>query len=216
MGKPILPRPMKPMSIAFTCDQGGTAKLWTVDTNGGSVRSLEKTDTSDTNDGLAWAPSAQIIYQQPGLHNLWRLNVETQEEEAILPKDSEGRLASRPIFSPDSKKIAIYWNRPDHDGVWVISLEKYSEKFFGPLHYSPFGWSPDGNFIYAFIPEGGREIILIGLGDSKQSKPIITMPGAIDSASISPDGRKIVVSVTEVKSDVWLMKNFDPLSAKAK
>jgi hypothetical protein len=42
------------------------------------------------------------------------------------------------------------------------------------------------------------------------------MPGAIDSAAISPDGRKIIVSVTEVKSDVWLMKNFDPQSVQVK
>jgi Tol biopolymer transport system component len=187
-----------------------------VNTDGSSVRSLDRTNPSDTNYELAWAPSAEIIYQQPGLHNLRRLNVETQEEEAILPKDSEGWLASTPIFSPDGKKIAIYWNRPDHDGVWVISLEKYSERFLGPLHYSPFGWSPNGNFIYAFIPEGGREIIPIALGDSKQSKPIITMPGAIDSAAISPNGRKMIVSVIEVKSDVWLLKNFDPQVAQAK
>ena len=202
--------------IAFICDQGGTEKIWMVNTDGSSVRSLDRTNPSDTNYELAWAPSAEIIYQQPGLHNLRRLNVETQEEEAILPKDSEGWLASTPIFSPDGKKIAIYWNRPDHDGVWVISLEKYSERFLGPLHYSPFGWSPNGNFIYAFIPEGGREIIPIALGDSKQSKPIITMPGAIDSAAISPNGRKMIVSVIEVKSDVWLLKNFDPQVAQAK
>jgi Tol biopolymer transport system component/class 3 adenylate cyclase len=202
--------------IAFICDQGGTEKIWTVNTDGSSVRSLDRTNPSDTNDELAWAPSAEIIYQQPGLHNLRRLDVETQEEDAILPKDSEGWLASRPIFSPDGKNIAIYWNRPDHDGVWVISLEKYSERFLGPLHYSPFGWSPNGNFIYASIPEGGREVIPIGLGDSKQSKPIITTPGPIDSAAISPDGRKMIVSVIEVKSDVWLIKNFDPQVAQAK
>jgi Tol biopolymer transport system component/class 3 adenylate cyclase len=202
--------------IAFICDQGGTAKVWTVDTNGGSVRSLEKTNPSDTNYKLAWAPSAEIIYQQPGLHNLRRLNVETQEEEAVLPKDSEGWLALKPLFSPDGKKIAIYWNRPDHDGVWVIGLEKYSERFFGPLHYSPFGWSPDGNSIYAFMPDGGREIIPIGLGDSKQSRAVIAAPGPINSAAVSPNGRKIIVSVTEVKSDVWLMKNFDPQAVQVK
>jgi hypothetical protein len=70
--------------------------------------------------------------------------------------------------------------------------------------------------MYAFIPEGGRDIIPTDLGDSKQSKPIITMPGPIDSAALSPDARKIIVSVTEVKSDVWLMKNFDPQAAQVK
>ena len=121
------------------CDQAGTTNVWTVNTDGSSVRPLDKTNPSDTNEEIAWAPSAEIIYQQPGLHNLRRLNAETQEEQAILPKDSEGWLTSRPIFSPDSKKIALYWNRPDNDGVWVISPGKYSERFIGPRHYSPFG-----------------------------------------------------------------------------
>jgi Tol biopolymer transport system component/class 3 adenylate cyclase len=202
--------------IAFIYDQGGIAKIWTVNTDGSSVRPLDKPNPSDTNYELAWAPSAEIIYQQPGLHNLRRLNVETQEEEAILPKDSEGWLGSKPIVSPDGKEIALYWNRPDTDGVWVIGLEKYSERFLGPRHYCPFGWSPDGKSIYAFMPEGGREIILISLGGSKEPQKIISMPGPIDSAAFSPDGRKIIVSVTEVKSDVWLMTNFESRTAQAK
>jgi Tol biopolymer transport system component/class 3 adenylate cyclase len=204
------------LRIAFICNQGGTAKVWIVNADGSSVRSLDRTNASDTNYALAWAPSTEIIYQQPGLHNLRRLNVDTQEEEAILQKDSTGWLTSRPVFSPDGISIAINWNRPDDDGVWVINLKKYSERFVGPRHYSPFGWSPNGNFIYAFISEGGREILPIDLGDAQKSKPIITMRGPIDSAAVSPDGRKIIASVTEVKSDVWLMKNFDPQVVRSK
>ena len=37
------------------------------------------------------------------------------------------------------------------------------------------------------------------------------MPGdVVDTASVSPNGKEIVVSVSEKKSDVWLMENFDP------
>ena len=202
--------------IAFICEQGATAKVWIVNADGGSARSLDKTNASDTNRALAWVSSSEIVYQQPGLHNLRRLNVETQEEETLLPEDAAGWLTSRPIISPDGKKIAIYWNRRDDDGVWVISLGKYSERFFGPRHYLPFGWSPDGNVIYAFQPEGGRAILEIGFGNSKPSKTILTMPGQLDSGTVSPDGRKIVVSLIDVKSDVWLMKNFDPQGVQAK
>ena len=63
--------------------------------------------------------------------------------------------------------------------------------------------------------DGGREILQIRLGDSKQSRPIITMPGNLNSGTVSPDGRKIIVSVGEDKSDVWLMKNFDPQASRA-
>ncbi len=79
----------------------------------------------------------------------------------------------------------------------------------------PFGWSADGNFIYAFAFAGGREILQIGLGDSKKPRSVITMAGNINSGTISPEGRKIIVSVGEEKSDVWLMKDFDPQTARA-
>jgi hypothetical protein len=38
-----------------------------------------------------------------------------------------------------------------------------------------------------------------------------TLPGDIvdwDNASVSPDGQRIIVSVSEAKSDVWLMENL--------
>ena len=40
-----------------------------------------------------------------------------------------------------------------------------------------------------------------------------TLPGDVvdnDDANLSPDGKEIVVSISEEKSDVWLMENFDP------
>jgi hypothetical protein len=42
---------------------------------------------------------------------------------------------------------------------------------------------------------------------------LATLPGDVaerDGASVSPDGKVMIVSVTEQKSDVWLMENFDP------
>ena len=78
------------------------------------------------------------------------------------------------------------------------------------------GWSSDGNFIYAYAYPNGREILQIALGDSKKPRSVITMPADIKAGTVSPDGRKIIVTVGEEKSDVWLMKDFDPQTARAK
>jgi len=202
--------------IAFICDQGGTSKVWVVNADGGTAHSLDKTNASDTNFQLAWFPSPEILYQQPGLRNLRRLNVETQEEESLLSDDSKGSLFSKPILSSDGKKIAIGWLRPDGSGVWIITPENYSEKFLYP-GYTPLGWSPDGAFVYAY-KTGGREILQIGLGDSKEPKSVISVPGSLSfsSSTISPDGRKIIANVEEAQSDIWMMKNFDPASGLGK
>jgi len=197
--------------IAFICDQGGTPKVWVVDAGGGTARPLDKTNAATTNNRLAWFPSPEIIYQQPGLRNLRVLNVATQTEEPLLRADSEGWLVDRPNFSLDGKKFAIYWNRGTTAGLWVVTPEKHSERLICPSEY-PLGWSPDGNFIYA-MKRDEPEILRIGLSDSKQTKTLIVMHGSLHSGSVSPDGRKLVVSVGEGKSDVWLMKNFDPQAA---
>jgi serine/threonine protein kinase/Tol biopolymer transport system component len=201
--------------IAFISNHGGTAKVWVVSADGGNARPLEKTDASDTNYGLAWSPSPDIFYQARGLHNLRRLNVETQEETPLLSKDSDGWLISSPVFSPDGKKIAIFWNLLPAEGAWVLTLDKFSASLLYP-NVQPFGWSSDGNSIYAQGADpSGREILQIKLGDSKKPRTVITFPGSINSGTVSPDGRKIIVSVGEEKSDVWLLKDFDPHSVRA-
>src|SRR5262249_9224715 len=78
--------------IAFICGEGGTPKVWVVSADGGTASPLDKTNASDTSYYLDWSPSSEIVYQQPGLNNLRRLNVETQEEGPVLSADSKGWL----------------------------------------------------------------------------------------------------------------------------
>ena len=199
--------------IAFSSNQGGKTKVWVVNADGGAAQPLDTTDETGTNYYLAWFPSSDILYAKSGMHNLRWVNVDTQEERPILPEDSKGWLIHKPTVSPDGKKIAIYWNREPAMGAWSITLEKFSETLLYP-RLVPFGWSSDGNFIYGFVDPDGREILQKRLDDSKKPRSVITLPGALNGATVSPDGRKIIVSVGEEKSDVWLMKDFDPQTVR--
>jgi len=200
--------------IAFICNQGGAPRVWMVNADGGSASELDKTNAPDTNNFLAWFPSPDIVYQQPGMHNLRRVNVETQKEEPVLAVDSGGWLVTKPIFSPDGRKIAVYWNRREGPGVWVLTPDKDSGELLYLGEYYPVGWSSDGSFVYAFGGPG-RDIYQIELGDSKKSRSVITLTGNLNAGAVSPDRRKIIVSVGEEKSDVWLMQNFDPQAGRA-
>ncbi len=203
--------------IAFISSQGGTPKVWVVNAEGGAARRLDKTDDTYSNHFLAWSPSPDILYAKKDMHNLRRLNVETQEESPLLPEDARGWLTRKPVFSPDCKKIATYWNRKESSGAWLITLENFSTSLLYPF-VVPFGWSSDGKFVYAFSNPGdfggGREILQIKLGDPKKPRSVITMPGELNGGTVSPDGRKIIVSVGEEKSDVWLLKDFDPQTVR--
>jgi hypothetical protein len=111
--------------------------------------------------------------------------------------------------------MAVAWNRGDNQGLSIISLEPYSERLLLSGINLPVGWSPDGKYVYAipWEPVLAREIIRVQVGAPNEVTSVASLPGEIgdfDGASVSPDGKAIVVTIREVKSDVWLMENFDP------
>jgi Tol biopolymer transport system component len=138
------------------------------------------------------------------MENLKILDPETGEEESLFQDDFVGWIFS-PRYSPDGKKVAVWWNRMDR-GLWVISLPDKSAKLIVPGFVHPIGWSPDGASIYT--RNESSETIKAIPAEGGDPKDLFAMPGIIEEASVSPDGHRFVCSVTELKSDVWLMQNF--------
>ena len=204
--------------LAFIGDQNGAPRVWMISTSGGTAQPVGHSTASDTNNRIVWWPSSDIVYQQSGVRNFLRINDKTHEETPIIQHDqSVGWVPARPVFSPDGKKMAIEWNRKDA-GLWIISLEPYSETLLQSGLIQPIGWSPDGKYVYAIRGRGLQEIIRVQVATPNEVTSVTTLPGDVagmdwDAASVSPDGKEIVVSVSEHKSDVWLMENFDPASA---
>jgi serine/threonine protein kinase len=196
--------------IAFVSDQNGTPRVWTISANGGTPQLLEETNAANTNKYLAWWPSRDIVYQKPGIRNYLRINGSAQTAVLPLPQESVGWLPDRPIFSPDGNKAAVVWNRQPEKGLWIVSLEPYSETFVLAANIYPVGWSPDGKYVYG-VRQGSGEIIRVRSTPPNEISSVAALPGDIvgfDSASVSPDGRQIVVSVGQRVSDVWLMENL--------
>ncbi len=94
--------------IAFVSNQNGIPKVWTISANGGAAQPLERTNTSNTNNQLAWWPSRDIVYQQPEGQNFLRVNDTTHEETPIIPSDRATGSISSPVFAPDGIKVAVH------------------------------------------------------------------------------------------------------------
>jgi serine/threonine protein kinase/WD40 repeat protein len=201
--------------IAFVSDQNGTPRVWTISANGGTPRPLEESNAANTNKQLAWWPSRDIVYQKSGIRNYLRINGSAQT--AVIQQDeSVGWVPHRPVFSPNAKEVAVLWNRQPEGGLWIISLEPYSATLVLAGSIYPFGWSPDGKYVYAGVRERS-EIIRVRSVPSNEISSVAALPGNIvhyDSASVSPDGRQIIVSVAAEASDVWLMENLSHGSHK--
>jgi len=202
--------------IAYVGDQGGAPRVWMMSASGGPAQPAGNSTASDTgNHYLAWSPSPDILYQQSDLRNYLRIDQKTKEEKPIIQHDqSVGWLPDKPVLSPDGKSIAVNWNRKDN-GIWIITLEPYGEQLLCSGHLYPFGWSSDGKYIYAnrFTGVSGGEIVRIAVSDPNEIVSVAKLPGDMldrDSASLSAGGQQILASVSDDKSDVWLMENFDP------
>jgi len=196
--------------IAFGCNEGGSYKVWIGDAEGGRLRQFEKTQMSES-CGISWSPGRHILYQRPGNRNFNILDPETGEEKPLIQDESVGWVFF-PEYSPDGKKVAVYWNRPPERGVWVISLVDSSGRALtrGTYHDRPVGWSPDGAWVYAVVREALKNLLVAIPAGGGNPETVFTLSREIGGVTMSPDGRKYVWSVGESKSDVWLAENFDP------
>jgi serine/threonine protein kinase/Tol biopolymer transport system component len=193
--------------IAFVSDRYGAPRVWVINGDGGAAQPLENTNASGSNDFLAWWPSREIVYQKSGVRNYLRIN--GNEQTPVIHNESLGWLPAEPAFSPDGKKLAVYWNRKPDVGLWVISLEPYSESFILSGADFPFGWSPDGKYVYATRED---EVIRVQITPPHQISSVAAFPTNTSTlhgnAGVSPDGWQIIVSVPVEESDVWLMENL--------
>ena len=86
----------------------------------------------------------------------------------------------------------------------LATLEPSSQASILAGYVFPFGWSPNGEFIYAI--RGDSEIIRIRASNPHDVVSLFNLPGkTVDwgTAAISPDGREMVFSLSDRKSDVW-------------
>ncbi len=202
--------------IAFGSNEGGAYRVWIVDADGSNRRQSADTQLGRNEDQqVTWSPGRRIVYQNAGNRNLRILDPQTGEQRSLVGK--EGGYPFTPKYSPDGMRVVVCWRHrlALEWGLWVISLIDNSETRLlggdlGPGHLSPAGWSQDGSTIYAYT--GNRMMSIPAAGGTPRT--VFTAPADIAGASVSADGKKIVYSVAETKSDVWIVDNFDPAYRK--
>jgi Tol biopolymer transport system component/tRNA A-37 threonylcarbamoyl transferase component Bud32 len=191
--------------LAFVVTVDGRWKLRTIGLEGGDEKTYDKAEVSTD---MAWAPYDRILYQRLGNRNFHWLDPATGDGEPLVANDSMGWLFS-PTPSPDGQRIAVFWNRRDHRGVYLLSLRDSSQTPMGPPNSYPLGWSADGRYLYVEterhqihrLPvEGGAAVPVADL-------PFKDMPCDFRERASQLD---LVCRVDEPVSDVWMIENFDP------
>jgi serine/threonine protein kinase len=199
--------------IAFGSTEGGKSKVWKVSSQGGRSYQFAKTASSDEYSKIVWAPDSHIMYQKAGNRNFMILDPKTEEETPLVKDESVGFISS-PVYSPDRKKVVVYWNRQPTVGFYIISLEDFSEKLLrkgiGTFPH-PLSWSPDGKWVYASEVKSGKVEYLMIEVESGQTKPLPVISFTIEGETYNRliDGKPEICEVVKTQSDVWVIDNFD-------
>ena len=202
--------------IAFGSNEGGAYRVWIIEADGANRRQLTKTHLAiRTEAQITWSPSRNILYSQVGWRNLKILDPDTESERPLVQKEYGNPFY--PKYSPDGKRVVVVWRHRQYLEwrLWVISLIDNSETpvsggDLGTDHLTPAGWSPDGSTIYAYV--GNKMMSIPAAGGTPHT--VFAAPEDIAAASVSSDGKNFVYSLSETKSDVWIVDNFDPAYRK--
>ena len=208
--------------IAFVSTQGGRLRVWTVGADGGTPRPVSSGDLSSSFD-VAWSPGSRILYRRAGNRDFYSLDPETGNER-LLAQDSSVGWLSRPAYSRDGQKIAVFWNRRPSRGLWILDTEERSERLLykssAPSHIIPIGWTGDGGSVYAVEAQPGKirgrretlrdaKILMLPL-NSAEVKTVASLPfEEVGDVSMTPDERRFVATVYSSRSDIWIVDNFD-------
>jgi WD40 repeat protein len=222
-------------TVAFASTEGGNARVWTVNADGSSPRPVPSGDLSESYD-LAWAPGNNLLYQQTNNRNFYVIDPHTAQQRLLIEDSSVGWVGA-PSYSPDAKRMAIWWNRRPGRGIWLFESGDWSHRLLlevpnpadPPL--MPIGWSSDGAAVYVWLGNrGAYRGISVPLELTTANARVVKLPVSggppetivslpfdeVGSVAAFPDGRRFVASVYSSRSDIWVVDNFDSPSASAR
>lgn len=199
-------------SVVATAQRDGQARLFRVDMNASSAPSFfDNSDPSPLDPYVEWTADGRVAYIGPDQQNLHVFNPETGEDRSVLPPDSAVTGAlwdQRP--HPSKPLVAAYWlrfNWPDR-GLYVVSLDDGAFRRLAAGNIYPAGWSPDGDWVYAFDDDNDR-LVRVSL-EAPSLEALVALPGSADYGQHTVDGSVVVVSIPGVRADAWSIESFDP------
>jgi Tol biopolymer transport system component len=187
---------------------------------------------SDTFD-VVWSPGPRPLYQQAGNRNFYVVDLESGQERLLIRDSSVGWVGS-PIYSPDGRRIVLFWSRRAGSGLWTVdaaserATQLYTTSDPSNVVPTPIAWSNDGAIVFAV--EGKRaayrglatplretltQVRIVGVpsGGGRPSLLVRLPFEEVGGVAISADGRWLVCSVYSSRSDIWIVRNFDAAQA---
>ncbi len=191
-------------------DGKGASRLWISAISGGPPTTLTNDLHAHEQPG-SWSPDGMwFCYRgaKNGKVNLMKVKTTGQAAPSMLRENPCGQI---PSWSPAGDWIAF--------GEELISPDGKRTRPLGSKGSAYYMFSADGKIVYGIRSDGKRSIlfsvdIAIGvekvLGDlGKDFSPSTYLTPGI-RFSLAPDGRSFVYAVLKQKSNLWMLKGFEP------
>jgi len=215
--KPLARTSALPRGIAWSPDSktlvyvgvgaNDKADLYAVGLDGVAAVRLHKPDVSKSQQ-IAWAPRKRVLYHTARNQN-FNLTAPTKGA-AVEPllKDPHG-WPFLPVWSPDGKRLAVWWNR-NRRGLWSVDLSTRKSTLVAEGMHSPIGWSADQRWIYTLsasrIKTSMYQIARINVSTGRID-PWLELPATmaqLRAAAPVNNGKSFIANVVDAKTDIWL------------
>jgi hypothetical protein len=162
-----------------------------------------------------WPPDGRIAYQSPDIRSFRVLDPLTEEDG--IPLEPGDAFVLAVAVSRDGRDLAVLLNHEeDRRGVhrlWRLSLGDGSRQLLAEGSYGPIAWSQDGQWVYLVQSDAvqGRRLHRVHR-DGGEPVALRTLSPHDPNLEVflSHDERSLTYTLTEERSDIWIVEDFDP------
>lgn len=156
--------------VAFVVPGGETGHLAVAALDRAQPRVFDDTRVAGASQ-LTWCGSDKVAFTTETTRNMTVVDLHSGDSRPLLESEPDG-VIRWPRCSPDGSRVAVYWNRRDGYGLWVISLVDGAARMILHGQTLAFQWSEDGEWIYASpflsgklvrIPAAGGDPVLLAM-----------------------------------------------------
>lgn len=176
--------------ILWSCERSGNLEIWTSDADGAAPRQITHDGFDAENPGLAADGWVFYVTANPKAPGLWKVRLDGTDARQVV----SGRCTF-PDVSPDGRYIAFVY-----DAGRTVVLETTTGKEIWSMADSESGrtrWTPDGRQLVFHTPQGMMRQDVVPGKDTRETRRVIEISGNPETWDVSPDGKRIVVSLQE-------------------
>jgi Tol biopolymer transport system component len=196
--------------VVFLSDRSGSMHLWRVDLDGNNLVQLTNSKWDQTYDGPGFSPDGKwVFYGGSGPEGgIWKVPIEGGNPLRVFAVKDDALF---PAVSPDGKLLAFSYqdsSASPSSGVAILSLDSGSVQKRFDIPQGPVQWSTDSHSLLFNKTDAGVSNLWsqpIRGGTATQITHFIDE--TISDFSLSPDGKRLLMSRGRDSSDVVLIRD---------